>query len=146
MLQGMNIHLFLIFIFAFLGIVFLICSLGMFFSYKKKKKNCTQLVKAEIVDVVRFESTDFDIHNPTVSWYPVYEYKVNSVCRRKQASVGTATKKYVVGDVVDLYVNPNDLDEFYRPSNTEKIIYSILFLVGVFMLASCFICIYIYRI
>lgn len=53
------------------------------------------------------------------SWFPFYEYMIDSVKQKVRARVGTAKPEVNVGQAVELYVNPDRTDEFYCP--TEKI-------------------------
>ncbi|MEI3518509.1 MAG: hypothetical protein V8R14_03470 [Clostridia bacterium] len=53
------------------------------------------------------------------SWFPVYEYTIGGVRQRAKAFVGTAKPEVEIGQAVELFVNPDRIDEFYCPA--EKI-------------------------
>lgn len=56
-----------------IGFIFLGTAIGLDISLKRKKKKCTQLVPAVIVDIERVSYTSTDGIGMT-SWFPIYEY------------------------------------------------------------------------
>lgn len=124
-------------ILGFIGFVFLFISIGMKISENKRKQNCTQAVTAEVIDIRRIESTDFDTYSPTVSWYPVYQYRTGQrdVCVR--SVVGGKENQYKIGQKIELYINPENPEENYCPSDNTKFIRIVLAGIGAVLLIGC---------
>ena len=106
-------------------------------SERKRIQNCTSMVTAEVVDLVRVESTDFDMYSPTVSWYPVYEYWTGQRTVRIQSLAGGKENKYKTGQKIELYINPDNPEEIYCPSDSTKFIQIIFGALGGVLIIGC---------
>lgn len=129
--------IFIQFVLGSLSIVFLILSISMLTMEKRRKKVCTQLVEAEITEIIKVESTDFDTISPTVSWYSIYKYWTGLEWRYRRSDVGGKEKKYQIGQKIELYINPNKTEEIYCPIDNTKCIRMILGIVGIGMAIVC---------
>ena len=65
------------------------------------------------------------------SWFPVYEYMIDGVKQKVRARVGTAKPEVNVGQAVELFVNPDRIDEFYCPAEKISSIQKVFTGVGV---------------
>ena len=105
-----------------IGIAFLGVGIGLCIRGRKKRSTCTKLVTATVVDMQR-ESVGGGDSSASgevrlKSWFPVYEYAVDGAKQRVKALIGTAQPERMVGETVELFVNPGRANEFYCP--TEK--------------------------
>lgn len=125
-----------------LGVVFVMTSISIFLRSKKVRVNCTKKVVATVVDI---KQEDLN-HSPTntgepqlQTYYTVYEYTVNGILRRKKAFVGTAKPEVSIGQKVEIFVNPNNAEEFYFPLEKDTKIAKIFSAVGVVILITAII-------
>ena len=120
-----------------LGVVFVMTSISIFFRNKKVRVNCTKKVVATVVDIKQedLNQTPANTGEPQLqTYYTVYEYTVNGILRRKKAFVGTAKPEVSIGQKVEIFVNPNNADEFYYPLEKDIKIAKIFAAVGVVIL------------
>lgn len=113
--------------------------LGLDISLKRKKKKCTQLVPAVIVDIERVSYTSTDGIGMT-SWFPIYEYWYQGNRIQKRALTGTSNQDFYIGQKVKLYLNPFNPNEFYCPEEKRGFLIGVFYAVGslVFLLAIIF--------
>ena len=64
------------------------------------------------------------------SWFPVYEYMIDGVKQKVRARVGTAKPEVNVGQAVELFVNPDRMEEFYCPTEKASCIQKVFIGVG----------------
>lgn len=119
--------------FAFIGGIFLIIAIILFASAKKKRKNCTQIIRATVVDMERSDTISMDGMR-MVSWYPVYEYRINGKVITKRSYIGSARQDFYPGQMVTLYVNPENVNEFYCPEEKTGMIRKIFGFVGALLI------------
>ena len=62
---------------------------------------------------------------------PGYEYMIDGVKQKVRARVGTAKPEVNVGQTVELFVNPDRIDEFYCPNEKISCIQKVFAGVGV---------------
>ena len=122
-----------------LGAVFVITSMTIFIKGKNKRTNCTKKVNATVVDI-RKEDLNNSSNNigeaQLQTYYPVYEYTINGILRRKKAFIGTAKPEVSIGQKVELYINPNNEDDFYYPLDKDVKIGKIFAVLGVVILLA----------
>ena len=103
-----------------MGSVFLIVFVVMGKKHKHKVENCTCKTKAKVIEMRKLTSRDH-YSTPTTSWFPVYEYYVGIQRIEKQSSFGQDKQIFYDGQVVDLFYNPLNCNEYYVPEEkTEK--------------------------
>lgn len=119
-----------------IGFIFLGTAIGLDISLKRKKKKCTQLVPAVIVDIERVSYTSTDGIGMT-SWFPIYEYWYQGNRIQKRALTGTSNQDFYIGQKVKLYLNPFNPNEFYCPEEKRGFLIGVFYAVGslVFLLA-----------
>ncbi len=118
---------------CFVGIIF--CGVGIIFSVsqKNKKKDCTQPVSAIIVEIKRSHYTSMD-KRETSAWFPVYEYYVNGNKFRKTSNIGGSENAFSVGQKLTLYLNPENPEQFYCPSDAGDFLSKLFIGLGIFLL------------
>lgn len=120
-----------------LGVVFVMTSISIFFRNKKVRANCIKKVVATVVDIKQedLNQTPANTGEPQLqTYYTVYEYTVNGILRRKKAFVGTAKPEVSIGQKVEIFVNPNNDEEFYFPLEKDTKIAKIFATVGAIIL------------
>lgn len=122
-MEKTTLMLLFVLVWGIIGITFLCVGIGLYKRGLKKRRICTRPVTAVVVDLQRERVgvDDFSVSGEAAlqSWFPVYEYTIDGVEQRVKAFVGTAKPEVEVGQVVEIFVNPDRIDEFYCP--TEKI-------------------------
>jgi len=118
-----------------IGIAFLGVGIGLCIRGRKKRSTCTKLVTATVVDMQR-ESGGVGDSSASgevrlKSWFPVYEYAVDGAKQRVKALIGTAQPERMVGETVELFVNPDRPNEFYCPTEKRLWIQNVFIVVGV---------------
>jgi len=110
------IFLFFILVWGILGVTFLCIGIGLHVRGRKKRNICTLPVTATVVDLrrERVGVDDFSTSGEAAlkSWFPIYEYTVGGVTQRAKAFIGTAKPEVEVGQAVELFVNPDHIEEF----------------------------------
>lgn len=119
--------------FAFLGIIFFLIGLALYFSNKKISRTCTQKVSGTAVDVL-YEAVSSDTSSfsdiRTYSYFPVYEYNFSGKTFRKKSFIGTAKPEVQKGDIVVIMVNPDNLDDFYCSAEKRKLFQNLFLSIG----------------
>ena len=108
-----------------------------FLRSKKVRANCTKKVVATVVAIKQEDLNQTLTNNgePQLqTYYTVYEYTVNGVLRRNKAFVGTAKPEVSIGQKVEIFVNPNNAEEFYFPLEKDTKIAKIFAAVGAIIL------------
>lgn len=109
--------------------------IGLCIRGRKKRSTCTKLITATVVDMQR-ESVGVGDSSASAevrlkSWFPVYEYAVDGAKQRVKALIGTAQPERMVGETVELFVNPDRANEFYCPTEKRLWIQNVFIVVGV---------------
>lgn len=118
---------------AFLGLVFFIVGLTLYFSNRKLSRSCTQTVSGTVIDVLHETvsgdtSSSSDIR--TYSYFSVYEYNFLGKDFRKRSFIGTAKPEVQKGDHVILIVNPDNPEEFFCPAEKRKLFQNLFLSIG----------------
>lgn len=100
-------------IWGLIGIIFFMIGIGILRNRKKKEINCTSKTYGKVKDIVRQRNYDLDNDYSTYSWYPIFEYNIGELKFVKQSSYGSSTTKYVIGQDVEIYYNPDDYNDYY---------------------------------
>ena len=117
-----------------IGIAFLGVGIGLCIRGRKRRSTCTKLVTATVVDMQREcvgvgdSSASGEVR--LKSWFPVYEYAVDGAKQRVKALIGTAQPERMVGETVELFVNPDHIEEFYCPTEKTSCIQKVFIGVG----------------
>ena len=114
-----------------IGIAFLGVGIGLCIRGRKKRSTCTKLVTATVVESVGVGDSSASGEVRLKSWFPVYEYAVDGAKQRVKALIGTAQPERMVGETVELFVNPDRANEFYCPTEKRLWIQNVFIVVGV---------------
>lgn len=121
-------------IFIFMGVVFLCVTLIVRFSFNSKKERCTEKVTATVIRLERIERTDSD-HNRSVTYAPVFCYNANGKDITVQSSTSSNPCDYYEGQEVELFYNPNKLNEYYIENDgVSRILILVFGIIGGFFL------------
>ena len=116
-------------VWSLLGIIFLTVSAVISAAQKRKTKVCTAKAIGTVTDVVSYSAG-----NPHYSnYHPVVQYTTDAgETITKKSVYGTNPPKYSVGDIINIYYNPQKTDEFYiADDNIGKIVRIVFMLVGI---------------
>ena len=127
------ILLIIAFIMGAVGIIFTGTALGLGISAKRKREICTQPVQAVVADLERSDNISMEGIR-TVSWFPVYEYVVREKRIRKRSHLGSAQQDFYIGQEVTIYVNPENVNEFYCPQEKTGKLRVIFLLIGILLI------------
>ena len=118
-------------IFGLIGIIFLIVGIFLFKKYKEKQLRCTFKTEGKTKDIVsRSYYTTDNTYN--YKWYPVFEYTIGEQTFVKESLNGKNNKKcYKIGELVDVYYNPSDYEDYYVVGCTNRVGAIVLVLIGI---------------
>jgi len=120
--------------FGGIGIIFLVVGIGLIVSRNHKRGICTQPISAKIVDMQESHRWDSDGY-VSVMWFPVYEYYFNGEKIVKCSNVGGSKQSIHMGKTVEIFINPNNPDEFYCEKDALKFVASVFIGVGAVLIA-----------
>ena len=127
-----HILLFMALCMGTVGLSLIGASITLHISTRKKKRICTQPVQALIVEMERSDNISTEGIR-TVSWFPVYEYLVNNHIIRKRSNVGHTEQIFFTGQTVTIYINPENENDFYCPTEKSGKIQMIFILIGILL-------------
>ncbi len=117
-------------VFALVGAGFLIVGMALLKHQKKKEARCTSTVEGKVVDLVRHRSND-----GASTWNPVFEFTVGETKVRKKSMYGGTKSRYVVGQKMKIFYNPNNYNDFYAKEDAlPKTLATIFAVVGAVVL------------
>ena len=117
-----------------MGSAFLAIAVALGKKQKNKVKNCTHKTTARVIGMQRMTNRN-SYATPTISWYPVYEYYAGPQRLEKQSTFGQDNQIFYEGQIVELFYNPNDWNEYYVPAERTGKLNTILGIVGCILLA-----------
>lgn len=122
-------------VFAIMGVGFIAAGRAVCAGVKKRKTCCTQKVTAKVAEVRK--EKEYVCGEVRYSWYSVYEYTVNGKEVRKRDQTGSSKPRFKLGQQVCLYVNPDNIEQYYCSEEKEEQLGRIFSVVGagIFLLA-----------
>ena len=121
------------FIGIIMGVIFLAVGGFLYIKNDSLAKNCTEEVKATVVDMKRDLNTDSDGVTDYM-YYPIIEYIANGNTVRVTMDSGSSTPAYDIDEKITILYNPNKQKEFIVKGDKSSNIMSIVFIVlGVFV-------------
>lgn len=105
-------------VFGALGVIFAVLRNHSKKKFDQKKRICRNGTNATVVRIVkkRIRRSDMD----SFSWYPTYEYYVNGIRYEKESTFGNKKKLFQEGQLVEIYYNPANPEEFYVPAEKAE--------------------------
>ena len=107
------------------GIIFIAIGVFMYIRNDTLVKNCTEEVKAVVVDMKQELSSDDD--GTSYMYYPIIEYKAGNDTVRITMSTGSNIPKYQIDDEITVLYNPKKTKEFIVKGEKTLSIFSIVF-------------------
>ena len=93
---------------AVIGVVFIVLGIVAINLGNGLKKRCTEKTIGTVVEIICREQIDDT--NPT--YFPVIEYQVGDSTITQISNSGEYPSKYNVGDKVEIYYNPDNVQEY----------------------------------
>lgn len=123
--------------FILVGLVIIIIGIGIIISNVLKKKRCTGVTSATIVDISRERNYDrgqrygdsgFSVGSRSnISLFPIYEYQIDGVTYTQKSN--QSVRMAFVGQNVELHYNPNNPQDIYTNKNIMPIIMGGIFVI-----------------
>ena len=107
-------------LFLLVGIIFVVAGIVVMIQGDSLKQRCTEETIGTVVEVIC--ETSYSAENElTYTYYPVIEYQVGERAITQKSSSGQYPPKYKVGQQVEIYYNPNDVEEYIiKDDSTTK--------------------------
>ena len=110
-------------LFLLVGVIFVIVGIVAINQGNGLRNRCTEETIGTVVEVIReshYSSTD---NTYTDTYYPVIEYQVGDLTISHKSSFGQYPPKYTVGQQVEIYYNPNNVEEYIiKGDSTSNIV------------------------
>ena len=123
--------------FILVGLVIIIIGIGIIISNVLKKKRCTGVTSATIVDISRERNYDrgqrygdsgFSVGSRSnISLFPIYEYQIDGITYTQKSN--QSVRMAFVGQNVELHYNPNNPQDIYTNKNIMPIIMGGIFVI-----------------
>ena len=122
-------------LFAIMGMGFIVAGRAVCAGVKKRKTCCTQKVTAKVAEVRK--EKEYVCGEVRYSYHYIYEYTVNGEKVRKRDQTGRDYPRLKQGQQVCLYVNPDNIEQYYCSEEKEEQLGRIFSVVGagIFLLA-----------
>ena len=98
----------------------------------KKRKVCSDSVYAKVTEIKQKNSIEGKGYLK-VFWYPVYTFRFKGRIFQRRDRKGSSHQRNYIGQHVQLYVNPNNVNQFFVRSESREKIYFTLLLVGIIL-------------
>ena len=119
--------------FIILGTILIIMSSLQIAKGHKKRKVCSDSVYAKVTEIKQKNSIEGKGYLK-VFWYPVYTFRFKGrIFQRSDRKGSSQQSQNYIGQHVQLYVNPNNVNQFFVRSESREKIYFTLLLVGIIL-------------
>ncbi|MCH5316255.1 MAG: DUF3592 domain-containing protein [Eubacterium sp.] len=115
-------------LFIVVGVVFIIAGIIVMIQGNISEQRCTEKTTGTVVELVIEKSTTSN-HRTSYIYFPVIEYQVGDRTISKKSNSGQNPPKYKVGQQVEIYYNPNNVEEYYIKGESAPKFIGILFVV-----------------
>ena len=110
-------------LFVLVGIIFAIVGIIAMIQGDSFKKKCTEEAIGTVVEVICETSYSETENQYTNTYYPVIEYSVGDRTISQISRSGHNPPKYKVGQQVEIYYNPNNVEEYIiKGDSTPKLL------------------------
>ena len=107
-----------------IAILFLSIGLVVRSRQKRLRNNCTMCTYGTITNVFEGRVSD----DGGRLWFPEFEFTVGDETLTKTTNTGSNPPRYKVGQVVQVFYNPNNYDEYYLDEDPVREILSTVFI------------------
>lgn len=118
--------------FIIFGTIFILMSVLQIAKEHKKRKVCSDSVYAKVTEIKQKNSIEGKGYLK-VFWYPVYTFRFKGRIFQRRDRNGSSHQRNYIGQHVQLYVNPNNVNQFFVRSESREKIYFTLLLVGIIL-------------
>ncbi|MCH5157506.1 MAG: DUF3592 domain-containing protein [Clostridiales bacterium] len=109
-------------LFLLIGIIFVVAGVIVLKQGDSLAKRCTEETIGTVVEIISERSYSSD-NQFTYTYYPVIEYQVGERTISQKSRSGQDPPKYKVGQQVEIYYNPNNVEEYIiKEDSTTKIL------------------------
>ena len=116
-------------LFLLVGIIFVAAGILVMKQGDNLKKRCTEETIGTVVEVVCETSYSETENQYSYTYYPVIEYQVGDRTISQISRAGQNPPKYQVGQQVEIYYNPNDVEEYIIKGDSTPQFFGIGFIV-----------------
>ena len=99
-------------LFLIVGVIFVTAGIIVMKQGDSLKKRCTEETVGTVVELIRERDSDSTTDH-TYTYFPVIEYKVGDQTISQKSRSGQNPPKYQVGQQVEIYYNPNNVEEYF---------------------------------
>ena len=99
-------------------------------SNKRKKERCTVRVDATVIENKPRRPRSRSGHRSRTTYSPVFEYVYNGITHTAETNYSSNPPTFHVGDMTDVYIDPESPNTIYVPKMKEARILSIAFIGG----------------
>ena len=108
-------------LFAVVGIIFATAGIVVMVQGNSLEKRCTEEAIGTVVEITCETSYSETENQYTYTYYPVIEYQVGDRIISQKSRTGQYPPKYQVGEQVEIYFNPNNVEEYFiKGDSTPK--------------------------
>ena len=108
-------------LFLLVGIIFIVAGIIVMKQGDSLKQRCSEEAIGTVVEVICESDYSTTENTYTYTYYPVIEYQVGDRMLSQKSRSGQDPPKYKVGDQVEIYYNPNNVEEYFiKGDSTPK--------------------------
>ena len=122
-------------VFLFVGLAFVVASVGIGRSRAKKRERCTAQTVGKVADMRKVSHSESD-GTTSYSWHAVYTYYANGTNYEKFSSFGTSKPKFELGHSVVIFYDPGDPDSYYVEEENWGKLLKIFGVLGVLLIIA----------
>ena len=115
-------------LFLLVGIVFIVVGVLVMIQGDSLKQRCTEQALGTVVEVICESSYSTIEETYTYTYYPVIEFQVGDRTISQKSSFGQDPPKYTVGQQVEIYYNPNNVEEYFIKGDSTPQYLGIVFI------------------
>ena len=109
-----------------LGIIFIIAGIFVMKQGDSMKQRCTEKTTGTVVELI--SERDHSSDGISYVYYPVIQYQVGDRTISQKSRSGQNPPQYSVGQQVEVYYNPNNVEEFFIEGDSTTQFIGIIFI------------------
>jgi len=112
------------------GVLFIIIGIFVLNQSSSLKRRCTQETMGTVVDVIREEDYTHEVKSyKRYTYFPVIEYQTEDGTITQKSKSGQRPPKYTKGEQVQIFYNPNNVQEYIINGDSNLNFIGIIFVV-----------------